>query len=571
MADKSATTPKTHTAPLRATRSYLERMLTAVSSGLQQVREHHSYGSMELLAGFIGRKVTPILIKVDAFGWSARHSEISFDEHLSTGSWTPLPALFEDDHPVITAAVRGGTTSAGPIKLIEAESMQLSYALHVVAVEQLAAIISDSPAEWSPHKEPDQRDLHVGIQRSERTSKAWIYDILSHLPGLLGADHSAGLMLPDRSTSQEGQRRYVLAAEQLFVDGQERRGQNEHLVGLLIPCNDGEGGLLEVALERQIKEPTTPYHLFVPQQEHSGASEAWVTFGEDPLSHETHYRFRVDADRAQERMLVLIPLSLPLGLPGFLSLGFREPAPIAMATAVLFERLGDLFSDALTHSDLFRLDAERLKLFDAFAEATDQPFSQKRDRSTFINRLTPALYERLGATSVAIGLLAEDERGEEILKFENPQGWDLDQPKTVPYRTADSLAALSMRLDRTLVLVGGHGAEAGALRWNNCLYVNEQKGLIIDKRLVDRDSEDHEFLDTSQGWRALSDYYRPTGAASVYAGLAVPLKQGDQLIGVFSLDFGRETPWHAYSGFAVEELYQTLSNLITSYLSLLEP
>ena len=78
-------------------------------------------------------------------------------------------------------------------------------------------------------------------------------------------------------------------------------------------------------------------------------------------------------------------------------------------------------------------------------------------------------------------------------------------------------------------------------------------------------------LTIADGWRPLSDYYRPTGADAVYAGLAVPLNRGTKTIGVFSLDFGRETPWHAYSGFAVEELYQTLSNLITSYLAMLPP
>ena len=96
-----------------------------------------------------------------------------------------------------------------------------------------------------------------------------------------------------------------------------------------------------------------------------------------------------------------------------------------------------------------------------------------------------------------------------------------------------------MRLDRTMVLVGGHELQEGTLRWNNCLFVNEQLGLIVDRRLV---TSPQTSLQTSDGWRPLADYYRPTGATEVYAGLAIPLKLGAEVIGVMSMDFNRETP-----------------------------
>ena len=97
MTDAHAKSNATHLAPMKATRPYLERMLTAVSSGLAQIRNNHNLRSIELMVGFAGRKVAPVLIQNDAFSCTARCSEANFDDLLETGSWSPLPALFDDE------------------------------------------------------------------------------------------------------------------------------------------------------------------------------------------------------------------------------------------------------------------------------------------------------------------------------------------------------------------------------------------------------------------------------------------------------------------------------------------
>ena len=559
------TSPLHHVAPQRPTRPYMERVIAAVGGGLEQIRAHHGAASIELMVGFSGRQVAPLLIQADDHGPTCRALEASFDAMLQVGAWTRLIDPFGDDVPVVTAALRGGTQHAGPIALEEAEATQLAISLHVAGVEHMAAIVADAPEEWAPHTVEEGPDpLAPG---AGRTSKAWIYDLFSHLPGLLGVDHSAGLLLPDRLSQPDpdASTTYVVAAEQLFVSDPGSPLTPEHLVGLLIPCGGGRGGLLEVALERQRRDPLIPYHLFI-QMEDEGGEDAWLALGDAEEQEEdaTFYRFTVDAVRAPERMMVLIPLALPLDQPGFLGLSFRSPAPIAMATAVLFERLGVLFADALSHSDLFRVPVKRFTLFEAFAEATDG--APHMTRRALLARLTPALYERLGARSVAIGLLSSGDDGEERLEFENPQGWDLDQPRALPYRTADSLAALAMRLDRTLVLTGGRPTHPGSpsLRWNNTLYVNERLGQVVDRRLAG-DLE----LSVAAGWRPLADYYRPTGAESVYAAVVVPLRTRGEVVGVLGLDFDREAPWQHYSGFAAQGLYEALSQLIASHLALL--
>ncbi|MEL6179950.1 MAG: hypothetical protein AAFS10_13410, partial [Myxococcota bacterium] len=61
-----------HIAPQRPTRPYMERILAAVGGGLEQVRSQHGLRSVELMVGFSGRLVAPLVVQADAHGLTGR-------------------------------------------------------------------------------------------------------------------------------------------------------------------------------------------------------------------------------------------------------------------------------------------------------------------------------------------------------------------------------------------------------------------------------------------------------------------------------------------------------------------
>ncbi len=554
--------PAHHLGWLRPTRALAERVAAATAEPLARLRLALG-AELRLAVGFAGSLAAPLVLETrPQEPWTLRVAARPFDA-LVDASMRRLPDPV--DPAEIASNVALGTVQSADAPRLDAlppgDAHLLALAVHTAALDHLAAVVADAPQARYPLGRPPGA---LDAESPSRASKAWIYDVLAHLPGLTGCDHSAALLLPDHLEAQaDAQAHYVVAAERIFTRPGVTAHRAEHLVGLLIPCYGGHGGLLEAALEEHRRDPA-PFHLFLAAGDDAGR---WRLLGGDEDDAPLVPRFAVEAEREPESMLLLIPLAIPGALPGFLSLGYSRPMPITAATAALFERVAERFGDALTHCELFRLPSGRLEVLDALLGAVSvEP--APRTRRELVRHLTPLLHAALGAASVAIGLVEQDARGEERLVFENPQGWDLDQPCEIQHHTADSLAALSMRLKRSLVLAGGHPVSPGApaLRWNNAIWVNERLQRLVDHRMADALRL---ALRPEDGWRPLADYYKPTTSLPVYVGLAVPLLLRGRAIGVLAMDFDRTTTWVSYSGFASERLYQSVARLITSHLALL--
>lgn len=462
--------------------------------------------------------------------------------------WHPIADPFAPEDGLHVAALRVTRRGGAELEVSAAPRAALGALVFAAQKDHLSAVVADQPEERS---DPAAR----GVLR--RSSKDWLYDMLGNIPGLLGVDHSVGLLLPD-SLGGEGTARYVLAAERLLGERGGAGPAPEHLVGLMIPCEGGRGGLLEAALRAQEADPALPYHLFIPSD---ASGQLWQRLGEglsEPIA-----RFQTSARRGPSGMTALVPVALPGRRPGFLSLNWRRPAPLGESQVKMLAALRARFGDALLHSDLFQVAASRMALLDCFRAAL--AVGPCLTRRALVRRLTPHLHEALGALSVSVGLL-EAASGPRSLVFENPQGWDPGEPRRVPLDTTDTLSALAIRLGRPLVLAGGRTTSSGVCpaRFYNALQVHEQDGLIEDARMGLRD------YDAESGWRPLANYYKSIAReAPVYAAVAVPITLGDEALGVISLDFDRHTPWTAYSGLSAAELYRTLAGLIASHLALL--
>ncbi len=518
----------------------MRRYEVTVGASLQHHRVRLGLPSMELAIGFPGSRVDVVVLEASANTLRARLRPGPLDTLLDEG-WEAL----EDPRAPGEGLPIGAIRTEGAFDVSEVAT--LGFEIHATRIDHLAAVLADPPVEGS------------GGSVSRRSIKSWLYDILDILPGIVGADHSATLLLPDRLSAPSGSNQYVIAAERLFVapGGDERP---EHLIGLLIPCEDGKGGLLEAALELQRAEPELPCHIFIPERSSPDAGRqgvVWRSVGDD--GGKRYRRFKASVLRDPEGVIILVPVTLPGRQPAFIGINSHAPTALSEATIEILGSLKERFGDALVCSSLFRVPTDRLDVFGVFAEAVEgEPCAR---RSDLIGRLTPGLREALGAASLSIGLL-EDEG--ERLSFENPQGWDLDQPLSIPVKTVDSISALAIRMDRPIVLAGGRGLEvAPSLRWNNCAQVNERLGLIEDSRMGLRDYEG------AEGWRPLSDYYRPTSSTPIYVGIALPIRLRGRSIGVIAIDFGRSAPWDAYSGFGAEGIYQALVRLVASHLALL--
>ncbi len=536
-----------HLAGLSPPLTLLRRVGRFTAGGLGMLLARKGVKSVELVVGFMGSRSTSLSLKLDKQGLTSQFDGPALDELADDPQWLPVADPFAPGEGLPVGMIRceGGKVQAQDV-------VHLGVMIHAARVDHLGAVVADHPEERA--NLDSRRELR-------RSSKAWLYDFLANVPALLGVDLAAGLLLPDHlqmgQPGQGEQKTYVLAAERLFV-AEDDPIESEHLIGLLVPCENGHGGLLEAALEMHSRDPDTPYHLFIPEDP-EGERWQWLGYGHE----ESFKRFNTGVQRIQEGMTALIPVELPGALPGFLSLCWRTPAPLPEASVQMLETMRERFGDALLHSDLFQVPVERAALLEAFASAIeDGPCTNRRE---LIGRLTPYLYESLGAASVGIGVLEEDQDRGERLWFENPMGWDLDQPRQIPLRTADTLSALAMRMGRPIVLAGARqvDATAPALRWNNSLAVNESTGQIEDTRMGLRD------YSTQSGWRPLADYYKPTATAPIYAGVVMPIVLGTQTIGVISLDFDRHAPWTAYSGYSAEGFYRTLARLLASHLALL--
>lgn len=485
-----------------------------------RLAEGEAGASGAVVVGFSGSAAAPCALGLAADGGEA----LNLEALLGAAGWQALPDPEDPDDLIPFGAAQG----AAPLPA--AAALRLAASLHGARQRHLAAALPVAPGE---------------------DSRQWLYRLLGELPGLLGVDHSAALLLPDpREPSC-----YVVAAERLFVLPGEPRP--EHLVGLRIPCGQGRGGLLEAALALHAREPAQPYHLFMPE-EAQGAR--WRAVGVEAEEEPTFARFQAAARRAQEGMTILVPLPLPGGALGFLSLNLRSPQPLSAASVRLLRALREGLGPALAGSPLFRLALPRLEALRALRHGEGA-----RDQGEWIARVSPALQAALGAQSLAIGLLEPDGAA---LFFPAPRGWEIARARRVLLTAERTLAALSLRLRRPLCLTAALGERAPLMRWESALMVHEGRARLEDARLW---TEAQAASAAQEGWRALSDHYAVTSTSPVHAGLAVPIPGPAGPVGVLSLDFSREAPWEAWSGFAADALLDALVTLLGSHLALLAP
>lgn len=476
--------------------------------------------SLTVAIGFPGTSVTPVLL--DPIGQRATTSELSMDDLMSDPDWIFLPDPQDPESDLPYALLRVGGSVAARKNLL----MRFAKAIHNARVDFFLDEIVGN--------------LQIG------DSKKRIYAMLGELPGLLGTDHSASVLLPlpqDPDT-------FVVVAENLYQAPEEE--PQEHLVSLLIPCQEGKGGLLEAALRCQRKDPQTPYQIFIPEDDEGTLwTIAAMDHKEGPFR-----RFRTAARRTTEGMKVLLPLPLLDDRFGFLSLDFRGPVPLSEATTELLKRLSKHLGPALTRSDLFQIHAKRLGLLESLAQS-----HRATNRDQWLQAISPSLFRSLGATSFAVGLRRDNE-----ISFPAPQGWNEGAPESIPLQTSETLAALSIRLQKPLVLVGGQEQGQEGISWRNAWMVHEATKRIEDARMNPQGSSAYP---SEEGWRPLADYYKTTTEESVYVGVAIPIVHNGDLMGVLSMDFDRNASWEAYSGFATEKLYGALANLLASHLALL--
>lgn len=544
----------THTCPLETPRTFLGRLMTATGHGLQQVRLARGLDVVELAVGFPGSEVTTAVVSASDEGVTARHGEMNFDDVGEAATWEPLVGL--DDGGPVGAAIRGGSSTADitSLELTESEKVQLMHALETGRQDHLHATVADAPSGWS--SEPADPSRQFGSH-----SKQWIYDLFAHLPSLCGVDSSAALVLPDHRHDASQRSHYIVGAELHFVHEPLQGEPPEHLVGLLIPLDNPGGGIIANAVSAERSSDRRPLSVYEPVGDRIGAP--WREIGREDGTQDVPCPCFVGGRRGAA-MLVLVPLELPDTGPGFIALSYKHRHPLAGSTVAILDKLSTLVSNALAHSDLYQIPVARLKVFEGLAKIGDS--TSDLTRTELVSHLSRELFASLDAASVAIGLLG-GEASDPTLHFPSPQGWDLDSPRTLHYLTSDSLATLALRMDRQIVLAGGHQSHPSspALRWTNSLYVDEASNHIADARYPHPDGVD--LLDSPQ-WRALADYYKPTTPSPIYAAVAWPLKIGEVMIGVLVMDFDRHTPWDAYSGFAVEALYGVLARLIASLLSM---
>lgn len=476
---------------------------------------------VEVATGFLGSQAPSLWIGVGADGPRVKTVRDSWDHHAQVG-WRPLPDPVDHTEELRYAAIKSAGRRADAA----------SRAVHAARLARISEALA-----------------------APGTTREILYSLLAEMPGLLGVDHSAALLLPDRSVGCAGPAPdYVVMAELMFLaEGDTRRP--EHLVGLRIPCSEGTGGLVEATLRSHRERPETPYHLYIPE----GDGSHWRDLGleQDPFPY-----FTTSVTRAREQMLLMLPLQVG-GVLGFLALNWRDTAPIGAASTEVLRALREGLGTLLSRSGLFQVPRERVAALGLFAAL---PVSTTR--AELAAQCARPLAGALGASEVVIGLVEPRDDGETLAVRGSTSGIDLDEPGEYNLASALTLAALAIRMRRPLVLAGGHPAPGlGAVtQWSNALMVNERLGLVRDHRMSPRGESD---FPTAEGWLALQDFYKPTGAGCVYAAIVQPIIAEERVLGVLCAEFDRDAAWETYSGLAAEAFFATAADILAAQLALL--
>ncbi len=414
-----------------------------------------------------------------------------------------------------------------------------------------------------------------------RTSdvKSLLYAFMEHLPEWVGCDASAMMVLAsslETMTLEDApSARFSVLAERTYTVSERER--SERLVGMTVDVDADVGPhVLSAAYERQREDPNLPYQCFVAEEGDAG-DMAWRSLDTD----QTYAPFHRVRTRIDEAMLVLVPVvaeeSSESELLGFLALTWRGRCELTSASGALLAEGATNLATSLRHSPLYTLGARKLWILRRVRRASEAILERAESEdhhellTEFIGVTSELIASHVEVPSFAIAYMEHEEREEEgttrrMLRYVRPYGWAHYERLQLPVdvaperRTDSSVASLSVRLGRPLVLAGGY-EEGDELHFKNSLFVEESLGEV-------RDVRSGRLQDAPGEWIPLSEYYMPA-REQAYATLTYPIAFANTPIGVLAVEVDKQTDWLWWTGFGGHLFWQMLaSELATAFYTL---
>lgn len=401
-------------------------------------------------------------------------------------------------------------------------------------------------------------------EETDRPVKNLLYAVMDRLPEWVGVDHSTSVLLTDNldaMTLEEtsGGMFNVLAERIFFADPDEKASGRDRLVGMTVMAGGQPDSLLRDAMERHRRDPNRLFLLY--RRDESAHSATWSYDGE----YEDLQAFYELSDRPAERTLVMVPLVHQTrgerDLLGFLTLAWRGEVELTPSThQVLRECVTDL-ARLLRRSPLYTLSVRKMWVVGKVRERLEAYIGeQKRGSEAMedaIGDVSALVARHVDVPSFAIGYL-QGEMGARVLRYVHAHGWthfdDLElRVDVAPDERLDSgISALAIRMNRPVVLAGGHGKGADQ-EFKNFLWVDEDGAEIYDSRNARRSIEELE-----KSCRRLRDYYKPA-RDTAYASLAYPIVFSDILLGVLTVEVEKTTDWLWWTGFGGQLFWQMVA------------
>jgi|GEM_PF-1561059 len=410
--------------------------------------------------------------------------------------------------------------------------------------------------------------------------KPFLYGVMARLPEWVGCDYSASILLTsslDAMTLEaSSSARFDFLAERIFQPAElpvPRR-----LVGMSVSLGDPSCGFIRAAVERQIREPDTGAQVFTRSEDDPEIWNEWANGEGDeeiaqiPVAQHQWLGFHSCKERDDEAMYTFAPM-LAWDDTGYEHLGFlilvsRSPRPIAASTAALLAEMGDKLSAMLRYSPLYMLNARKLRVLGQIRSALESAISEPGGDASakvegLIGEVTARLIRQVNVPSLAIAYLREevDAAGKtrRYLRYAHPHGWthfarlNLAVDVQPAQRLDSGVSSLAVRINRALVLSGGHG-EGESFAFKNYLYVHEESGALIDAR-----SPQARGVEASREWVRLSDYYKPA-RKTAYATLAYPIVFAGRCLGVLTVEVERNTNWLWWTGFGAQLFWELFAS-----------
>ena len=533
----------------------------------------HKINHLGVLVGFEASHMPAIALRVSAYGSDVVKMDVDYAQLVSEArahSELGSPIVHEVDGksvvflPILSISEPGrehihAFVMTEDEKLLHAEI--LTVALRTRINEAIRSFRHNS--------------LRIVFDECEGASPREFLDrILDLIPVWCGSDHSACLILSSSLESMVmsgvGPAHFQIVNEKLYCGPEDASKQYENLSSLeFVVTHGGQSGLIGHAFEEVRKSKTVGLNIFL----NDGEGDDWFSMGE---VQKNAHRVATHSYRPNENLTVLLPLlcSNEVGqqeLLGFLSINFFEPMPLASLTSRVLETLATRLGTYLHRSSFFSLSAQQLWLLECVREEQVSVARLCRNAGevqkdvalqTFIRNVNRLVANATQIPCFAVGYRTVSDSGDDILRFTAPHGFtrfhDIDLPVYPEDSAASSLSTLAMRLNRVITLAGGETLD-GQIAFQNEIYVNESKGLLCDGRLEN---------EIGDGWRKLSDYYKPS-REGCYAALCYPIRMRDDVVGVIAVEVDRDTNWVWWTGFGSYLFYRLLANELAADFSVL--